>query len=395
MARPFLFGGSTAAATSKYLVEFKAGKMVMRGTTVSPINRKGSVYINQSDDGLMHFCWKDRTSGETEDDLIIFPDDAEFKRVNSCKTGRVFMLKFKSSDKKNFYWMQEPKDDKDEEYCTKINEYLNNPPAPGSRGGGSGSGGGSSGLGGLSDLGSLNDADLQNLLNNMSPQQLVQMLGGVTGLPSAGSLAGLLGSPSGGGERQSRRERSSGATSATATSTTNSGQGAPKSSSSVSSTPAGAIQLSDFQNIISGLSVPAAAGGSATNGAQNDLNIDLAASINYEALQPLLLNEDFMKKVKDFLPPSVDASGNTAPVSPSEVPEQLAATVSSPQFQQALSVFSAALQSGQLGPLISEFNLGKDCVDAATKGDLEAFVKGLEKKGSANQDKKDDEMALD
>ena len=29
-------------------------------------------------------------------------------------------------------FFQEPKTDKDEEYCTKINESLNNPPTPGS-----------------------------------------------------------------------------------------------------------------------------------------------------------------------------------------------------------------------------------------------------------------------
>ena len=75
-------------------------------------------------------------------------------------------------------------------------------------------------------------------------------------------------------------------------------------------------------------------------------------------------------------------------------------TVQSPQFQQALSLFSSAFQSAQLAPLIREFNLGDDAVAAATAGDLEAFVKALQKNqgGSAGDKKKDDEpedMALD
>lgn len=73
MSRPLLFGNNSSSNASKYLVEFKAGKMVMKGKTVTPINRKGSVFLFQSDDNLMHFCWKDRKTGRTEDDLILFP----------------------------------------------------------------------------------------------------------------------------------------------------------------------------------------------------------------------------------------------------------------------------------------------------------------------------------
>ncbi len=37
---------------------------------------------------LMHFCWKDRSSNAPEDDLVIFPDEIEFKKVTQNTTGR-------------------------------------------------------------------------------------------------------------------------------------------------------------------------------------------------------------------------------------------------------------------------------------------------------------------
>merc|ERR550539_2047136 len=58
--------------------------------------------VEQGDDQLMHFKWKDRTTSTVEDDLIIFPDDVEFKKVPQCTTGRVFYLKVQVDHSETF-----------------------------------------------------------------------------------------------------------------------------------------------------------------------------------------------------------------------------------------------------------------------------------------------------
>ena len=35
----------------------------------------------------MHFCWKDRSTNNPDDDLVIFPDEIEFKKVTQNTTG--------------------------------------------------------------------------------------------------------------------------------------------------------------------------------------------------------------------------------------------------------------------------------------------------------------------
>jgi len=75
-------------------------------------------------------------------------------------------------------------------------------------------------------------------------------------------------------------------------------------------------------------------------------------------------------------------------------------TLHSPQFRQALGMFSSGLQTGQLAPLIREFNLGEAAIEAATKGDMESFVKALQNKksegeGDSKNKKEDEDMALD
>lgn len=398
---PSLVPGSRGSS-NKYLVEFRAGKMSLKGTTVTPDKRKGLVYIQQTDDSLIHFCWKDRTSGNVEDDLIIFPDDCEFKRVAQCPSGRVYVLKFKAGSKRLFFWMQEPKADQDEEHCRKVNECLNNPPVPGALG--------TSGSGGheLSALGG--EGGLQSLLGNMSHSQLMQLIGpaGLGGLGGLGALTGpglasLLGSggPPASSSSSSSRSQSAAVTPSSTTSSarTTPAPSAPAAASATSPSPAPSsgngtgtaaspaqpIQLSDLQSILATMSVPAGPGG----GQQ----VDLASVLTPEIMAPILANADVQERLLPYLP-----SGESLP----QTAEEIQNTLTSPQFQQALGMFSAALASGQLGPLMCQFGLPAEAVEAANKGDVEAFAKAMQSSASPEQegdgkDKKDEEedMSLD
>ncbi|XP_063710042.1 proteasomal ubiquitin receptor ADRM1 homolog [Culicoides brevitarsis] len=405
-----IFGTSTQMGSSggnRHLVEFRAGRMNMAGKMVHPDSRKGLVYLYQSDDQLVHFCWKDRTTGNVEDDLIIFPDDCEFKKVEQCKTGRVFLLRFKSSNRKLFFWMQEPKNDKDDEWCRRINEVMNNPPSSNSLGSG-GRGGADSG-------------DLQYMLNNLSQQQLMQLFGGVGQMGGLSNLLGSMNRSSGGSSTRNNASSPSNRTSASATpgsgssvaatpttvsaSNAPSTPRAPKKGSTTASnqaptTPAvggtggnsdnSRVLLSELQNYLAGIST---AGAGSSSGSRR--NVDLASSINSEALDTVISNPDYVNSLVAHLP---EVEGDE------DKKQQLKDTLSSPQFQQALSTFSNALQSGQLGPVVSQFQLSSEAVAAAVSGDLEQFVKALEKTLGKTEDNKkttsdpkpddDDEMSL-
>uniref|UniRef100_A0A672MPA2 ADRM1 26S proteasome ubiquitin receptor n=2 Tax=Sinocyclocheilus grahami TaxID=75366 RepID=A0A672MPA2_SINGR len=361
--------------------------MTLKGSTVTPDKRKGLVYIQQTDDSLIHFCWKDRSTGNVEDDLIIFPDDCQFKRVNQCTTGRVFVLKFKAGSKRLFFWLQEPKTDKDEEYCRKVNEYLNNPPIPGTLGSGGGSSHELSALGG--------EGGLQSLLDNMSHNQLMQLIGptGLGGLGGLGALAGpglasLLGSgvPATSSSSSSSRSQSTAATPSSTSAPTRLGSSqvpstlispsATVTASPAPSTPAGPALSADLQSILATMNVPTAGQGG-----------DLASVLTPEVMAPILANAEVQQRLLPYLPSGESLLQST---------EELQNTLTSPQFQQAMSIFSSALASGQLGPL-NQFGLPTEAVEAANKGDVEAFAKAMEGEGKSNEggDKKDEDMSLD
>ncbi|KAG0366165.1 MAG: hypothetical protein J3R72DRAFT_61966 [Linnemannia gamsii] len=111
---------------AKVLLQFKAGRCFRDGTTntVKPDATKGLVYMEE-EDGLLHFFWKNRTTNTVEDDLILFPGDAELLKVDECTTGRVLVLKFKSSSQKLFFWLQESNADRDQIVLTQANSLIN------------------------------------------------------------------------------------------------------------------------------------------------------------------------------------------------------------------------------------------------------------------------------
>ncbi|KAG0200726.1 hypothetical protein BGX28_006295 [Mortierella sp. GBA30] len=113
-------------ASANHLLQFKAGRCFRDGdtNTVKPDPAKGLVYMDE-EDGLMHFYWKNRTTNTPDDVLILFPGDAELVTVPECTTGRVLVLKFKSSSQKLFFWLQEANTDRDQIIVQQANALIN------------------------------------------------------------------------------------------------------------------------------------------------------------------------------------------------------------------------------------------------------------------------------
>ncbi|XP_066138512.1 proteasomal ubiquitin receptor ADRM1 homolog [Euwallacea fornicatus] len=388
-----LFGntatGPGSTGGNKHLVETRAGKMTLKGRMVCPDKRKGLLYVYQSEDSLMHFCWQDRTTGVVEDDLIIFPDDCEYVKVPQCTTGRVYLLRFKSSNRKFFFWLQEPKTDKDDDNCKRVNELLNNP---------------SSAVQSSLDR---PEQDLQTLLSSMSQSQLMQLFGGPGQMSGLSTLLGSMRHV--GSTRTSTpaaiAHRPAVSTPAATTGSTPS-QSVPANQQSTPTAPipvstpaaprpnrltarltapsdASRIQLADLQNFLQGFT-PVSSAQQQPQPPQTD-SVDLSSALTNEALTSIMNNPEALQQLQEHLPP-IDR----------DTRDVLRSTLVSPQFQQAVSQFSNALESGQLGPVVSQLAVNPEAVAAAASGNMQDFVKALEKNNSGanssqgnKEDKKD------
>eukprot|EP01084_Bolivina_argentea_P259380 437643_1 len=113
--------------TDDGLVTFRAGRLFLDESTrmVSADKKRGKIKFTKDEQGLLHLEYYNRISSQKELDLTIFPQSAKWEKVNDCKDGRVYVLRMIQNNRKHFFWMQEPKDDKDEEYFTNVNKLCN------------------------------------------------------------------------------------------------------------------------------------------------------------------------------------------------------------------------------------------------------------------------------
>ncbi|KAI9266033.1 proteasome complex subunit Rpn13 ubiquitin receptor-domain-containing protein [Sporodiniella umbellata] len=100
--------------------------------------------------------------------------------------------------------------------------------------------------------------------------------------------------------------------------------------------------------------------------------IALADILNTSSISPLLNDPAVCTSLFPYLPETMENSS-----------DELRQVISSPQFSQALQSLTVALETGQLGPLLSQFGL-----DASAFG-VEAFLNAIQKQ---SDNKKQDRM---
>lgn len=109
--------------------------------------------------------------------------------------------------------------------------------------------------------------------------------------------------------------------------------------------------------------------------------MDLAAGVNSEFIKRITSCPTTVQKLTPLLP-KFGFSGSSEAKEASDS-QDVADTLISPAFQHALSSFCSAFPSGQLGPLIEQFQFGTDAVQAAQTGNLEAFLNAIQKEADS------------
>ncbi|CAO3694411.1 unnamed protein product [Umbelopsis ramanniana] len=349
----------------RHVIEFNAGKCIRDGDQLKPDLRKGVIYMDQGDDQLLHFYWKERVGNTIEEDLIIFPEEAVMKKIPECTTGRVYRLHFKSSNQRLFFWMQDKDDSKDEERVAKLNRLINDTQSVLEE----------QRLNAGADMEEESEsaADMLNLLSGgqdlgINQEQFLQFL------QTAGGLGGTIPntSPIGGDGPPNQSVIASAPSSRRGSSQSDTeeqqrAEAVPENESSQLSNN----QLHDLRNILSEIRVP--------QGTDSTNSLELGNVLTPEAIRSILSDQDIASALFPHLP---EASDNTN--------EELHEIIHSPQFRQSLHRLSAALQSGQLGPLMTQLGL-----DPSAGNGVEAFLAAIEEQARRRDNQDRDSMDQD
>ncbi|VDP48179.1 unnamed protein product [Schistosoma mattheei] len=118
---------------------------------------------------------------------------------------------------------------------------------------------------------------------------------------------------------------------------------------------AGKIQLQDLRNILSSIST-------GIRSSSNDAKVELNDVLNVDNLHSLLNKPDIQERLLPHLPPLDPESASTNDL------ENITANIQSSQFKTTLKSFSAAFRTGELAPVLAQFNLGIKADEAARRG---------------------------
>ncbi|GAA5983956.1 hypothetical protein JCM11641_001406 [Rhodosporidiobolus odoratus] len=341
------------------LLEFKAGRCTRQGesNTVVPEATKGLITLEEQD-GLLHFLFRtfnsssSSSSGEIEDDLIIFPGDATFLPVPtstapaSSSSNRIHVLKFNSSSARHFYWHQDVDLDSQEyqRRGARVNELIG---ATAEEEGG--------------------DEGMQ----------------GVEASTSSSAAPHSLATPS-----HATSTSSAGAPGAPADLATTSASAFGSGSSSGASQD----QLAQLQSILAGFGA-SSQGGSGGAGAGGLAGLAGMMS-SPEFLLPDVLPPATASSLLSTLPPSVLSHLSTflppSPHLPTSTPStqlsSLQRAIASPEFRRSLAGLDRALRTGATGPLVRGLGMG----DRAAQGTGE-FLEEVQRMGEEEEAKKAEE----
>lgn len=347
---------NSRAPTTNYLAEINCGRMIMNETTkmVEPQLEKGLLYVKQMDDTLIHLVWKERgvvNSKIAEDDLIVFEGDCSVRLINQLPDHRVFLVRWNQTNTRKIYWMQHTDKTKDEEFVKDLDTALNNTSEAQKKQreknkSSSKKDGSEKAAGGL-DLASLmgGEAGSSEILN-----QLMQ-----SGALDQNTMTSLLQQMGGANMGGSSEEKSDATTAAAET---------PKSSKPSKKAKLGAA---DLQNAF----------GMVSQGTKKQ-TYDLTKVLGSESLVDMISNKEVQERLNEHMPKDEKIK---------ETKEELRAAVGSPQYQQAVQAFQEALESGQLAPVLQQFNLPESAIKAAASGDMKAFAEAMESSSKKDDDK--------